>query len=474
MICSKCGRQIADNSKFCVYCGTKIEKTGQPLVCAGCGTPLKPGAKFCTKCGRKVEEPVQQTAEPAEQPQAPVQKPAEPIAQSVPPVQKPVPPVTNDASGQPAVTKSKAPLIIAIVLAAILLIQGAVFLIIGIFGSDRLETVVKPSTVENTADEAILQTSGKGDVALFDTVDAIMEDAKAEYEAGNYEAGCAHAKEALEQYMTIAEENNLQDEAQKKMEDAYKIYRDSVIGQCDNLEGQQASSAMFEQTWGILSNAVAFTDQIAEQGYALDNSDLVTCQEECVTVFKAKFIEAINNITNYENWSRDEAWNYAEEAEKINESGNAVMFDPEELDDPLRLRYEYSLAWVTRKRSETGLADGSLTKADVVNNMRAILRETDYNLLLLQDIISYGNDVGLDVSRYAQAYNAIVDEIYREQGLTIVAGDSQGAPQTVDVRHFWYFNDLTGEDAYKIDFSNGTTATTRAWIRNNVPGIVGE
>ena len=207
MICSKCGKQIADNSKFCVYCGSKIEKTGQPSVCAGCGTPLKPGAKFCTKCGRKVEELVQQTAEPAEQPQAPVQKPAEPIAQSVPPVQKPVPPVTNDASGQPAVTKSKAPLIIVIVLAAILLILGAVFLIIGIFGSDRLETVAKPSTVDNTADEAILQTSGKGDVALFDTVDAIMEDAKVEYEAGNYEAGCAHAKEALEQYMTIAEEN---------------------------------------------------------------------------------------------------------------------------------------------------------------------------------------------------------------------------------------------------------------------------
>ena len=150
------------------------------------------------------------------------------------------------------------------------------------------------------------------------------------------------------------------------------------------------------------------------------------------------------------------------------------MFDSEDLEDPLRLRYEYSLAWVTRKRSETGLADGSLTKADVVNNMRAILKETDYNLLLLQDIISYGSDAGLDISRYAEAYNAIVDEIYREQGLTIVAGDAQDVPQTVDVRHFWYFNDLTGEDAYKVDFSNGTTAATRAWIRNNVPGIVGE
>ena len=80
----------------------------------------------------------------------------------------------------------------------------------------------------------------------------------------------------------------------------------------------------------------------------------------------------------------------------------------------------------------------------------------------------------MDISRYVNAYNAIVDEIYREQGLTIVAGDAGSEAQTVDVRHFWYFNDLTGEDSYKINAYNGTTAVTRSWIRNNIPGILGE
>ena len=441
MICSKCGKQIADNSKFCVYCGNKIEKVEQLLTCAGCGAPLKPGAKFCTKCGRKTEE---------------------------------VQPVTNAAFGQPAAKKSKVPVIIAIVLAVILLLLGAVYLMIGIFGSDNLEAAATTPSRETAVEEVISQTDAKGDITLLNAVDTVAESAKAEYEAGNYEGGCTQGKEALEQYMTVAEANNLTEEVQKKIEDAYEVYQNSVIMQCNNLEEQQASEAMFEQTWGIISDAADFSTQLVENGYAVDNSELMTYKEECTLVFKTKFIEAINNITGYENWSRDEAWNYAEEAEKINENGNAMMFDSEDLEDPLRLRYEYSLAWVTRKRSETGLADGSLTKADVVNNMRAILKETDYNLLLLQDIISYGSDAGLDISRYAEAYNAIVDEIYREQGLTIVAGDAQDVPQTVDVRHFWYFNDLTGEDAYKVDFSNGTTAATRAWIRNNVPGIVGE
>ena len=448
MICSKCGKQIADNSKFCVYCGSKIEEAGSALVCAGCGAPLGPGTKFCTKCGVKVEDPV--------------------------PVQNPIPPVTKETSVRPPAGKSKAPLIIAIVLAVILLLTGAVFLMIGIFGSDHLEVSDDSSQVENAAVEEASRTNEGGDAALLDAVDIIAENARAEYEAENYDGACAQAKDALAQYLTIAEENNLQAEAQKKIEDVYQIYQDSVIVRCDNLESQQAGSAMFEQTWGIISEAVDFSTQIAECGFTIDDSELAAYQEECVNVFKVKFIEAINNITNYENWSRDEAWSYAEEAEKINKNGNAVMFDTDDLDDPLRLRYEYSLAWVTRKQSETGMADGSLTKADVVNNMRAILRETDYNLLLLQDIISYGNDVGLDVSRYVQAYNAIVDEIYREQGLMIVAGDSQNAPQTVDVRHFWYFNDLTGDDAYKVDFSNGTTAATRSWIRNNIPGIIEE
>lgn len=59
MICSKCGNEIADNAKFCRFCGAKaepkkIEKT-EKRICASCGAELKNHMKFCVSCGSAVE-----------------------------------------------------------------------------------------------------------------------------------------------------------------------------------------------------------------------------------------------------------------------------------------------------------------------------------------------------------------------------------------------------------------------------------
>jgi hypothetical protein len=186
------------------------------------------------------------------------------------------------------------------------------------------------------------------------------------------------------------------------------------------------------------------------------------------------FISSINDITEYENWSRDEAWTYAEQAYSIKENGKPILFDDEDLEDPLRMRYVYCLAWITTKRCETGIEEGTLSYADAVNSLTAILDETDYNLLLLQYIISYGSNAGIDISKYLNAYNAIVDEIKREQNLTIGTDIGVTSATSVDLRHFWYFNDLDGEESYKVDAHNGTTKATRDWIRSNIPGMLNE
>ena len=138
------------------------------------------------------------------------------------------------------------------------------------------------------------------------------------------------------------------------------------------------------------------------------------------------------------------------------------------------MRYEYCLAWIIRKRCETGLADGSMTNEAAVQTMVAVLKETDYNILLLQDIVKYGSAAGIDVSAYTSAYNAVVDEIKAEQNLTVGTSIGVNSSTYVDAAHFWYFNDLGGEDKYKVDTYNGTTAATRQWVRNNVPVILGE
>ena len=107
---------------------------------------------------------------------------------------------------------------------------------------------------------------------------------------------------------------------------------------------------------------------------------------------------------------------------------------------------------VTRKRCETGLADGSMSYADAVQTLASILEETDYNPLLLQDMVNYGQQAGMNV-----------DIIQREEGITI-GGD-------VDLDHFWYFNDLDGDSSYRVG-DYGTTSYVRSWIRNNISGIL--
>ena len=118
---------------------------------------------------------------------------------------------------------------------------------------------------------------------------------------------------------------------------------------------------------------------------------------------------------------------------------------------------------VTRKRCETGLADGSMSYADAVQTLASILEETDYNPLLLQDMVNYGQQAGMNVENYRYAYEMILDIIQREEGITI-GGD-------VDLDHFWYFNDLDGDSSYRVgDYV--TTSYVRSWIRNNISGIL--
>lgn len=81
VICSKCGREIPKDAKFCLECGQKVEQMKREnmlicpncgatvpegkfclecgykflTVCSSCGANLIPGAKFCLECGKKVE-----------------------------------------------------------------------------------------------------------------------------------------------------------------------------------------------------------------------------------------------------------------------------------------------------------------------------------------------------------------------------------------------------------------------------------
>ncbi len=59
MKCVKCGHELAEGAKFCMYCGTKVEqeKAQEPEMkqkenrCPKCGRIAAPGDRFCMHCG---------------------------------------------------------------------------------------------------------------------------------------------------------------------------------------------------------------------------------------------------------------------------------------------------------------------------------------------------------------------------------------------------------------------------------------
>lgn len=57
--CEKCGKKLAENSRFCSYCGVKQPKRPK---CVKCGTELVPDAMFCHMCGASVKEAAELSA----------------------------------------------------------------------------------------------------------------------------------------------------------------------------------------------------------------------------------------------------------------------------------------------------------------------------------------------------------------------------------------------------------------------------
>ena len=46
--CSICGLANRDGSRFCNYCGRRVDAT---VTCPACGTPSPAGSRFCSDCG---------------------------------------------------------------------------------------------------------------------------------------------------------------------------------------------------------------------------------------------------------------------------------------------------------------------------------------------------------------------------------------------------------------------------------------
>ena len=496
MKCPNCNAEIADNSKFCSKCGTKIEavakeeskKPEETVKCIKCGAELKKGAKFCAKCGSSQIPETKQEPKPAEAKQEPKPTEAKPQPKAIPPM--PVQPWKSESQPAPAPEqkKKKFPVIPVIVVLAIAVIGGFLALR-GSSDSGKEQADNRPSnaSVESSVTESTTAgqtTSGetvpatteqtensgsKGDPALLDAVDEKVAEARDALQESAYGNAVKLGTEAISRYMEIAKENNLKEEAQSKIQAAFKVVSDAAVTYCSGIEDQSLGNAGFNEVRNTTQPIIKLLDSLKGEGYNIDDTEFMTYQEGVIPRFKDYYIQKINEITEREQWSRDEAWTYAKQAYSIQDNGETLLFDEYDLEDPLQMRFVYCRGWIYRKRCETGLADGSMTQEEAFDYMIEVLQETDYNLLVLDDLIAYGKAAGKDVSKYQNAYDAIIEKVKEEQGLTIVNTGAKNSDTTVDMKKFWYFNDLDGDEKYKVDAYNGTTKATREWIRENIP-----
>lgn len=490
MNCPKCNAVLSANSKFCTSCGTKIEiqpeaKTEiiapvqqNTSVCIKCGAPLKAGAKFCTKCGSS--QNVQSAQPPMRSTQVPAQ-PAQPPVQQVPKKKKNV------------------VLPLVIIFLVIIFLVGGYFVLDKFFGVNPIEMVMGKKEDKDKEEDKDRHTKNKDDEEDDDDEDldgesedadndedsekeadpevledliAKIETAKTSHTEGANDDAINVGKDVLQQYIILSKEYDLGEETREHIADAYEFVSKAVIAYCKKIIPLALGQGGYTEVRNALNPVLEIAVSLEEGGIEVDSTEIQEYSDGVVQNFKDEFIKKINEITERDQWSRDEAWTYAEDAYGIQENGKIVLFDESDLDDPLRLRYAYCLSWIMRKRCENGVADGSMSGKDAFDSLISILEETDYNLLVLQDIITYGSAIGENTAGYQEAYNAIVQKIKELQNLSIVnSGVNSGT--SVDVRKFWYFNDLSGEDAYKVDINNGTTQATRDWIRNNAPLYIG-
>ena len=438
---------------------------------------MQPTAKFCTKCGTPVDsnqKPAGASAALASTaPKAP-EAPVQPAPQA---------PVQNVPADKPAKKASKGLIILiilaicAIIVAILLALKSAgVFANIGTGDSQNSEEDVADNNGLGEDDE-----NGEGDEEeedpeaaearrqeindLMDEIDAAVEEGdQSELLNGSYQI-------ALDGFIVLASKYELADDVSKEAAEVFEKFAQQTRNSVALLDGQKVSSGLYIQTRLYYDDILSYANAMSNAGIKFDDCGIQAESDALIETYRAKYIYAINEITNLESWSRDEAWALMEDAASIvDDDGNRVLFNDDDLDDPMRLRYIYALAWKTRKDIETGIANGEMTYEDALDRIDEVLRDTDYNLMLLHDGIYYCDKAGIDSAPYKVAFDNEIEKIQEFDKIIIVLDPAKADETHILMNRYWAFNDISGgaEAAYQVSYNNGTSSTTRAWIRENI------
>lgn len=466
MICPNCKNEIKANAKFCNKCGFNLaeatveEVKEQPSVsvCTKCGAELKPGAKFCTKCGTSTEA--------VPKPQVPKAKPASAEKQK----QKSAPKAEAKVAKTEKKEKGNGLIVLLIVLIVLIAIAGIVGVLmwkeiipIPTFSSKNTETTVGETdldtaseiSIETDSETAVEESESDIDVdELFAETDALVETAKDQMgEAAEIINAMDNLSSAVNEYVAKAEEAGNTALAADRVADAFDAYIEAVEKHKDMMNASTLSGAVYAQVMSELDAVAELGDELVEKGYEIDLSSIEQSRDEFDRSYRERIINTFDEFTTRDAWSRTEAWNLMKDTDS--------MYDSSDLDDAIRLRYVYALAWWTQKQIETELASGTITQKGAAIKIAGLIEAMDYNPMMINYYIQYMDTAGEDCSSVVTAYNEIVAHIKDTQGIEIGTD--------IDLAHFWYFNDVSEPaDGVQDGTTNGVTQENREWIRSRM------
>ena len=282
-------------------------------------------------------------------------------------------------------------------------------------------------------------------------IDGLRDDGIALIGSNDISGGLGKLNTALEQYISVAQTNEVNDELATHINDAYTAYVEATISQVNILYEQPVSAGLYEQMSSILSSATDLSAKMSDVGLDVDSSSIEEIWADLPSNYKERYILAINDLTEAESWSRSTAWSIMEDVPGLG------LYDESDLDDPLRLRYAYSLAMYTRKANAADIESGNLSPRDAGMKILDSIEEMDYNPVLILDAADYFKQAGENYT--ADVLFALYDDLNSRieyyQGLRL--------PKDIPWEKFWYFNDF---GAYSVDDVNGVSQECRQAIRD--------
>ena len=305
MICSNCGKEISDGSKFCGFCGGAQQAAAPvaPVEAAPVAEPAAPveAAPVAEPVAPVEAAPVAEPVPPVQQPMAgavpPMQQPMagavppmqQPMAGAVPPMQQPmagnVPPMQGGVQPVPPAQpkkKSKAGLIIVLILVVLLLAGGGIFAFMWMnrpitkvadaFAEGDIDQVVELYEEVGEKDKAEVETqaktyaidmvdnylSGAEDVdyeTLSETLEALCEDILADDEEVAAKAEIAAAVNASREAFEAAEEHKANGNYQEALASYAEVIADDAV--CYD----EAQAAITEVKDTVRSEAIAEAEE---------------------------------------------------------------------------------------------------------------------------------------------------------------------------------------------------------------------